>query len=284
MLDAHRIERIRRSQGDTRSLDRIKAHYDIEVVLAQRLRDARKEDRRLLYTQVYDELFRSLPDHPMRLRTDEARRAWVSNTVKELRRFLRGDMTFLEIGAGDCQLALAVSGLVRNVVAVDVTAELADFRNFPTNVAFHLSDGTSVPVSEASVDFVFSYALMEHVHPDDAIEQLNNIAYALKPGGLYYCITPNKITGPHDISGYFDDEPRGLHLKEYSFSELCSIFKRAGFKTVSFVVAGKGHYVGRLPQSVVVVAENLAAKLPHTFRMCNLGVRIMLGIRALAQR
>jgi hypothetical protein len=30
--------------------------------------------------------------------------------------------------------------------------------------------------------------------------------------------------------------------------------------------------------------ENAAAELPRTFRMGNLGVRLMLGIRALARR
>jgi SAM-dependent methyltransferase len=193
-------------------------------------------------------------------------------------------MTFLEVGAGDCRLSLAVSGLVRKVVAVDVTTELVDFRTFPQNFALHLSDGTSIPVPGSSVDFVFSNALMEHVHPDDAIEQLHNIAAALKPGGLYYCITPNRITGPHDVSAYFDEEPRGFHLKEYSFSDLYSIFKSAGFRSVNFVVAGRGHYVGRLPHSLAILAENVAANLPRTFRMTNLGVRVMLAIRALAQR
>lgn len=284
MLDARRIDRLRQSRGDNRSLERIRAHYDLEVHLAQMLRDARKQDRRILYTQVYDELFKSLPDHPMHSRTDADSQAWIKNTVKILRRFLRTDMTFLEVGAGDCRLSVAVSGLVRNVVAVDVTSELVDIGTLPPNVAFHLSDGTSISIPKGSVDFAFSNGLMEHVHPDDAVEQLNHITAALKPGGQYLCMTPNKITGPHDVSGYFDDEPRGFHLKEYSFSELCSIFKRAGFTSVSFVVSGRGHYLGKLPQSLVILAENIAARLPRTIRMNNLGVRIMLGIRALAQR
>ena len=284
MLNTHRIDCLRRIHGDDRSLDRIQAHYDLEVRLAQRLREAPKHDRRILYTQVYDELFRNIPDHPMRTRTDAVRRASIANTVKILKRFLRADMTFLEVGAGDCRLSLAVSGLVRNVVAVDVTAELVDISTFPQNFALYVSDGTSIPVPASSVDFVFSNALMEHVHPDDAIEQLHNIAAALKPGGLYYCITPNRITGPHDVSAYFDEEPRGFHLKEYSFSDLNSLFKSAGFKSVSFVVAGRGHYVGRLPHSLAILAENVAANLPRTFRMTNLGVRVMLAIRALAQR
>jgi hypothetical protein len=31
---------------------------------------------------------------------------------------------------------------------------------------------------------------MEHLHPEDAFEQLRNIIRALAPGGRYVCITP----------------------------------------------------------------------------------------------
>jgi hypothetical protein len=59
MLDIDRIDRLRRSYGDSRPLDRIRAHCDIEIRLAQKLRQASKQDRPILYTLVYDELFRS---------------------------------------------------------------------------------------------------------------------------------------------------------------------------------------------------------------------------------
>ena len=71
-----------------------------------------------------------------------------------------------------------------------------------------------------SVDLAFSDQLMEHLHPDDAVEQLRNIHRALKPGGVYVCVTPNRLYGPSDISAFFDDEARGFHLKEYSLDEI----------------------------------------------------------------
>jgi hypothetical protein len=57
---------------------------------------------------------------------------------------------------------------------------------------------------------------MEHLHPEDALEQLQKIRRTLARGGVYVCITPNRVNGPHDVSGLFDDEARGLHLREYS--------------------------------------------------------------------
>ena len=61
---------------------------------------------------------------------------------------------------------------------------------------------------------------MEHLHPDDALEQLQNIYSALVPGGIYLCITPNRLSGPQDVSRDFDMVATGFHLKEYTISEL----------------------------------------------------------------
>jgi len=46
-----------------RSPERVRAHYEIERQLADRLRAAPKEARRQLYSEVYDELFERVADH-----------------------------------------------------------------------------------------------------------------------------------------------------------------------------------------------------------------------------
>ena len=74
---------------------------------------------------------------------------------------------------------------------------------------------------------------MEHLHPDDAQEQLRNIHAALAPGGAYVCLTPNRLTGPHDISRAFSQEPEGSHLKEYTVTELEALFLANGFRRVA---------------------------------------------------
>lgn len=61
---------------------------------------------------------------------------------------------------------------------------------------------------------------MEHLHPDDAYEQLQEIYNALIPGGIYICITPNRLSGPHDVSQYFDSIATGFHPKEYTTVEM----------------------------------------------------------------
>jgi hypothetical protein len=84
---------------------------------------------------------------------------------------------------------------------------------------------------------------MEHLHAEDAIEQLQNIYTALAPGGSHICVTPNKWTGPHDISRYFDDEATGFHMRQYTASELHSLFIEVGFSKIRLCVGGKGKYL-----------------------------------------
>ena len=42
----------------------IREHYRVEKELANQLRRAGKEERRYLYANVYNELFRKIPYHP----------------------------------------------------------------------------------------------------------------------------------------------------------------------------------------------------------------------------
>ena len=84
---------------------------------------------------------------------------------------------------------------------------------------------------------------MEHLHPDDAFEQLENIYRALTPGGVYICVTPNRLSGPHDISSLYDEVATGFHLKEYSISELHSLFRRVGFSRIRVHFGIKEKYI-----------------------------------------
>ena len=47
---------------DERSPERLRVHYELERRLADRLRNGTREERAALYGEVYEELFRSLPD------------------------------------------------------------------------------------------------------------------------------------------------------------------------------------------------------------------------------
>ena len=182
---------------DSRSREALREHYLIERELADRLRAAPRGDRLTLYRSVYDELFRRVPQHPQLQAKSapgriERRQREVERQLGFLRRFLDRDTVFMEIGAGDCALSAGAAPYVRRVYAIDVSAEIAGNGRLPANASLVLSDGCSIPVPPSSVHLAFSDQLMEHLHPEDAEEQLRGIYAALAPGGAYICVTPNR--------------------------------------------------------------------------------------------
>jgi SAM-dependent methyltransferase len=248
----------------TRTLAELREHYEIEKELANRLRNSSRDERGQLYSKVYNELFQRVPAHPQltRVRHPSVVEGIVHDKLALLSRFLSPETVFLEVGAGDCRLALAVAERAKQVYAVDVSAEVSAGAQFPPNFSFRLSRGTDIPVPMNSVDVAYSFQLMEHIHPDDAVEQLGNIYNALAPGGCYVCITPNRISGPHDVSRFFDNVASGFHLKEYTLTELDGLFRKAGFADVTACVGLRGKFT-EIRSNVFRPIERAIERLPH---------------------
>ena len=106
---------------------------------------------------------------------------------------------------------------------------------------------------------------MEHLHPDDANDQLTNIVNALAPGGRYICITPNRLTGPHDVSKHFDSEATGFHLKEYTNLELKKLFLSVGFSRVEVYISLKNRFA-RTPVWLPTLCEWKLGLFPRGLR------------------
>jgi SAM-dependent methyltransferase len=252
-----------------RARARLRHHYLVERELADRLRRAPTAERLKLYREVYSELFRRVPDHPqLTARHDSAaherRQRSVDWHLALLARALGPRTVFMELGAGDCALALRVASRVSRVYALEVAPEVAR-RARAANLERVLSDGVSVPVPAGSVHVAFSDQLMEHLHPDDAAAQLAAVHRSLAPGGSYFCITPNRMYGPRDISSHFDDTARGLHLKEYCAGELRRLLLQTGFRRVRFYSGARGAYV-RMPYALLRGAEKLLCAVPARAR------------------
>lgn len=263
----------------------IREHYEIEQLLAGRLRSASRDERRSLYTEVYDELFRRVPHHPQLTERISMKQRWTA-AVRQAK-FLcsiakTSKPVYLEVGPGDCLTSLVMAEHAEKVYAVDVSSEITNKLSPPPNFSLILSDGCSVDVPRESVDIAFSNQLMEHLHPEDAVNQLRNIFLALKPGGRYFIITPSRASGPHDISQHFDNVATGFHLHEYLVDELIAECRSAGFQSFSAFMGKDGHYV-RIPIWLVRFMERVASHLPKRFAKLA-PFRLLLGIRILAQR
>jgi SAM-dependent methyltransferase len=216
---------------------------------------------------VYIELFRRVPFHPQlkRITDPSLVRGIVAEKCALLSRYLKPSTTFLELGAGDCALSIEVANRVRQVYALDVSDEITGHSAAPGNFKLVISDGTSIPVPDGSISVAYSYQLMEHIHPDDAVEQLTNIYRALAPGGVYICITPNRLTGPHDISHFFTEVASGFHLKEYTQGEVAQLFTSVGFSDVRLCTGVKGRFA-EYPSAPSMVFETLFGVLPWRIR------------------
>jgi SAM-dependent methyltransferase len=275
--------------GDNRSAEELYEHYRIERELADRLRQAPREERQGLYGVVYDELFQRVPEHPM-LRAKASgssllkRQRDVGHQISFLRRFINRETVFAEVGAGDCALALRMAEFSRQVYAIDVSEQIVTDIRLPGNFKLILSDGCSIPVPDGSIDVAFSDQLMEHLHPDDAQEQLHNIYRSLVPNGIYVCVTPNRLYGPRDISGYFEDVASGFHLREYSARELRQLLITVGFREVRFYAGARGWFV-RCPFFLIALVETMLESLPTRVRRFFADMapmRALLGLRIAA--
>lgn len=277
-----------RGPHERRSPEQLWNQYVVEKELAAALRNADESDRSRLYTAAYEELFRRIPDHSqLTYKASEADRdRRIQAQISLLEPWLDSSTVFLEIGAGDCALSLAVAERVARVYALDVSPSIMQADQVPANFQHVISDGTSVPVPRGTVTVAYSNQLMEHLHPDDALRQLSNIHEALAPGGVYICLTPNRLTGPHDISRYFDRVATGFHLKEYTCGELVGIFRQAGFRTVRQCLRWRNKYA-TVPNVTVRSIEEAIGKLPAQTQIRMADSRIVRGlleIRLIAQK
>lgn len=257
-----RLERAaRRWTGDARSAEQLREHYEIERKLAQRLRDAPARERDVLYAQVYDELFSRIPHHPqLHRRASHERARQVDRELHFLRPLLARDLALLEIGAGDLALSRRLSGIVKEVHAVDVASAIAAGERPTENLHIYLTDGRALPLADNSIDLAYSNQLIEHLHAEDALEHLREVLRVLAPGGRYLCVTPNGLTGPWDISRMFSSVPTGMHLREYTNRELRALFSRVGFDDVHAVVPGRSR-AHEVPPWLLTTPEWMLSRL-----------------------
>src|SRR5690606_24190067 len=113
-------------------------------------------------------LFRRVPHHQQLARkgasADSAFR--VRRQLQLLNRFLGPQKTFMEVGAGDCAVTVAVAPRVRRAYGVDVSPTIVGDAMPPANLQLLVLDGYTIPALPEAVDVVFSNQVMEHLHSD----------------------------------------------------------------------------------------------------------------------
>ena len=269
-------------EKETRSLEQLRRHYEVERELARRLLNSTREQRTELFKTLYVELFARVPDHPRLVRRDtaEVNRQAVASRMALLRGHLAGVESFLEFAPGDCTLSFAVCGQVKSVCGVDISDQTGGMHNVPENFRLIVYDGYRLELPDNSVDLAFSCQFLEHLHPDDVEPHFEIIKRVLKPGGAYIFSTPHRFSGPHDISAHFSDTPEGFHFKEWTYREMYGLVRRLGFAegyTYRFGKARCSGLANQLTFALETVGDWLPRKLQkRLFRRLFEGVTMII--------
>jgi SAM-dependent methyltransferase len=237
----------------------VRVQFEKERELADMIRNASPADRPRAYSEAYRQLyelfFRDFPPDA----TKERNRSYT--TLAFLVPFLGGADLAVEVGAGSCHLAKILAGRVRRVIAVDIGL-FAEKNNWPTNLVHQVFDGQRIDLPANTADIVISDNTLEHLHPDDALQQLREMTRILKPSGYIAVLTPNRANGPHDVSAGFSSRPEGLHLKEYGSMEIKEIMRAAGCTRARAYIGFGGKYFAVLPEAAAVI-ESIARFAPR---------------------
>ena len=272
-------------ETETRNSKELVEHYNLETRLALILRNANRQERKELYTKLYNEMYEKIPYFSEKARNTAKRRNNANQQIDFLNNFKLSEVNFMEIGPGDCALSIALCKTCKQVFAVDISFTIPGNIRLPENLNLIVSNGISIDIKDGDqIDIAYSNQLMEHLHPEDVKDQLRNIFNVLVRKGLYIIITPHRFTGPHDISKYFDDVATGFHLKEYTNSELNKILKAVGFRWVYSYTQIKGHFF-RLPLFPTEIIETVLEPLPNSIRRFmfqRILIRHLLPIRIVA--
>lgn len=222
--------------------DRHIAMWRVEHALRERLLRSPPETRDAVTLEVYDELFREIPWHPVNVASErvDARAAYEDTWFRAYRRFAPAGATVMDLGCGNGDLIARFAGGGARCIGVDVSEDMIDRcrqRHIP-NARFVAAGVIRPPVPAASVDLAVSRQVVEHLHPDDIPAHVAAVHDALAPGGVFLIETPNAATGPWDVSRGITDEPTGFHLREFTHGDLAGILRDAGFTRVSSPLVG----------------------------------------------
>lgn len=100
--------------------------------------------------------------------------------------------SILEIGSGIGRMTAALTRAFASVVATDVDAAFLErcretvsrFGRVNGLRTLHIADGSSVALSDDSVDVVFSYITLQHCKASDAMRLTTEAFRVVKPGGM----------------------------------------------------------------------------------------------------
>jgi len=251
----------------------IKQHYLLEKRLARQILNSSRHNRTQVTIEAYAELFANVPWHPALSRSAEVEQEYLEEKWILFGHLFGPHSNVLEIGAGNGNwtrfLAQKTTG---RCVGIDISEEILTRKpDDPSNLELYIMDAVELDFPTNTFDLAISDQLIEHLHPDDIAQHLARVYRVLKENGVYGFRTPSRLTGPHDISMYFDDVPTGFHLKEWIYGELVDSLRTAGFRKIRTMIlpyslakrSSLARSLGTIASSLLNPSEKLVAKVKN---------------------
>ncbi|HEX2905705.1 MAG TPA: class I SAM-dependent methyltransferase [Phototrophicaceae bacterium] len=150
------------------------------------------------------------------------------------------NVSILEVGTGSGELMV---DLVRlgycNLEGIEITSSAARLARAALadtigeeRIHFLSFDEFRTAFPDKRYDVVIHSNLIEHIPPHKMDDFLQGIYTHLKPNGYMIVVTPNRLSGPHDVTRSFrpgGSPAEGFHLWEFDLTELEQVLSAAGF-------------------------------------------------------
>lgn len=134
------------------------------------------------------------------------------------------DRHVLEVGCGEGYGTSLLARHARNILGIDYDALTAAHAAaaYP-GARFVRANLAALPVPSESVDAVVTLQVIEHVwNHGEFVHECHRV---LRPGGLLFVTTPNRLT----FSPGLDQPVNPFHTKEFTARELCELLTGNGF-------------------------------------------------------
>ncbi len=115
-------------------------------------------------------------------------------------------------------------------------------RELGISADFVCSDISRLPFKPESVDFVFSYSVLQHLEKEKVKEVLNRIVFVLRPGGICFVQLPNAfglVSFCRQLGrGFREPPPCTFAMRYWTPGAITRAFREAGFGSVRLCAEG----------------------------------------------
>lgn len=154
----------------------------------------------------------------------------IKNKIIE-KQILKPDMTAVDLGSGDGYISRAVAGIVKKVIAIDISGEMLEqlqkkaAQNAIKNIETIETEAQEVPLQDSTADIVFANMFLHHI--EDPEEIIHEIFRIVKPGGMAV------VSDFHQHEN--DEMKKKMHdvWNGFNISDIKKWFKKSGFKNIN---------------------------------------------------